>query len=63
MSRRAIIRTAILTHWRHDRTGRALNTPANDCPSDRQALLPVLNYGPCAHVDTPCAGAGFSQEA
>lgn len=28
--RAAIMATAALTHWRHDRSGRALNTPAND---------------------------------
>lgn len=32
---RAILRTAALTHWRHNLTRRALPCAVNDCPSGR----------------------------
>lgn len=33
--RRAILRTAATTHWRHDATRRALPCAVNDCPEGR----------------------------
>jgi len=33
--RRAILRTAAISHWRHDHTRRGLPCAVNDCPSGR----------------------------
>ena len=45
MTHPAIIATAARTHWRHDRTGRAVPMAANDLPSVRPHghLPPVVS--------------------